>query len=89
MEIMTVLATIWGVLTAALVVLLIYRSMLGMHEDDQLFLDPAGSQMEGEQKELMVKMKNLRPYVLALSASSGLLVLVMAGIWVVRAWNRF
>lgn len=89
METMTVLFAVWGVLTAALVVLLIYRSMLAMHEDDQLFLDPSGSQLEGEQRELMVKMKHIRPYVLALSASSGLLVLVMAGIWVARVWSTF
>ena len=29
----------WGVLTAFLIILLIYRSTLTMREDDQLFLD--------------------------------------------------
>jgi len=33
------LLTAWGVLTAVLIVLLIYRSTLTMREDDQLFLD--------------------------------------------------
>ena len=31
----------WGGITVALVGLVIYRSLVGMKEDDQLFLDPA------------------------------------------------
>ena len=42
---MTVLLTIWGVLTGILVLLLIYRSTLAMHEDDQLFLNDAESHL--------------------------------------------
>ena len=38
----------WGVVTAILVILLIYRSTLTMHEDDQLFLDESQSAMEQE-----------------------------------------
>ena len=37
MSLMT-LFIIWAVITAVLVILLIYRSTLSMHEDDQLFL---------------------------------------------------
>jgi len=89
MESMTVLAIVWGLLTTVLAVLLIYRSVMSMHEDDQLFLNGAESHLEREQKELMVRIDRLRPFVNTLSASSGLLVLVMAGLWVWRAWNRF
>ena len=88
MEPMSVLLTIWAVLTTALVVLLIYRSALAMHEDDQLFLDNAESHLEQEQKELMMRMNQLRPFVNILGASSGLLMLLMAGLWVWRGWNR-
>ena len=86
---MSVLMTVWAVLTTVLVVLLIYRSALSMHEDDQLFLDSAESHLEKEQQELAIRMDKLRPFVNILGAASGLLVLAMAGIWVVRAWNRF
>ncbi len=37
MEPMSVLLTIWAVLTTALVVLLIYRTVLTMHEDINFF----------------------------------------------------
>jgi hypothetical protein len=88
MEPMSVLMSVWAVLTTVLVILLIYRSALSMHEDDQLFLDNAESHLEREQKQLMVRMNQVRPLVNVLSASSGLLVLLMAGLWFWRGWNR-
>lgn len=88
MEPMSILMTLWAVLTTALVILLIYRSALSMHEDDQLFLDNAESQFEKEQKQLLTRMNQIRPFVTVLGASSGLLVLLMAGLWLWRGWNR-
>ena len=72
----------WGVLTAILVVLLIYRSTLTMQEDDQLFLGESESHMEQEQIVLMKKVNKLNPLVKWLTAASGLLILVIAGIWI-------
>src|SRR3954452_8149765 len=77
----------WGVLTAVLVVLLIYRSTLTMQEDDQLFLDASESHMEQEQIVLMKKVDKLNPLVKWLSAASGLLILVIAGIWIYHGLN--
>jgi len=88
MEAMSVLLIVWGVLTTVLVVLLIYRNALTLHEDDQLFLDSAESHLEQEQKQLTIRMNQLRPIVNILGASSGLLVLAMAGLWLWRAWNQ-
>ena len=88
MEAMSVLLIVWGVLTTVLVVLLIYRNALTLHEDDQLFLDSAESHLEQEQKQLTMRMNQLRPIVNILGASSGLLVLAMAGLWLWRAWNQ-
>jgi hypothetical protein len=88
MEPMSVLLTIWAVLTTALVILLIYRSALAMHEDDQLFLSNEHSPLESEQKQVMQRMQQVRPFVNILGASSGLLVLLMAGLWVWRGWTR-
>jgi hypothetical protein len=87
MEPMSVLMAVWAVLTTVLAILLIYRSALSMHEDDQLFLDNAESHLEREQKQLMVRMNQVRPLVNVLGASSGLLVLLMAGLWFWRGWN--
>ena len=46
---------LFGLFAVGLIVLLIYKSTLTMHEDDQLFLDDANSHMQEEQTELLVK----------------------------------
>ena len=84
MSLMT-LFIIWAVITAVLVILLIYRSTLSMHEDDQLFLDEASSSMRVEQEQLQVRMQKLAPVVKIFGAASGVLILVIAGMAI---WQR-
>jgi hypothetical protein len=79
---MTALAVVWGAVTMALVVLLIYRGTLTMHEDDQLFLDSAEDHMQKEQQELLFKMNRLTPWVRICGAGSALLLVAMAGLYI-------
>ena len=76
------LSIAWGALTVVLVILLIYRSTLTMQEDDQLFLDESASAMAKEQRELMAKVNKITPLVKVLGATSGVMILVIAG-WAV------
>ena len=73
---------VWGVVTAALAVLLIYRSTISMKEDDQLFLDSAQSNLEKEQQEVRARLARLTPYTAILGVTSGLLLVATAGLWV-------
>jgi len=82
------MATVWGVLTGVLVILLIYRSTLTMQEDDQLFLDDTKSAMEQEQVELMRKVNKINPFVKVLGAASGLMFLVLAGMFIYQGLNN-
>jgi hypothetical protein len=77
----------WGVVTAILVILLIYRSTLTMHEDDQLFLDESQSAMEQEQIQLMKRVNSIAPYLKVLGALSGAMILVMAGMAIYQGLN--
>jgi Tfp pilus assembly protein PilN len=79
---MVTLATAWGAVTTVLVILLIYRGTLTMHEDDQLFLDEAESAMQQEQAELLSKIDKLQPYVRATMAGSGALLAILVAIMV-------
>jgi uncharacterized membrane protein YjfL (UPF0719 family) len=79
---------IWGVLTGVLIILLIYRSTLTMHEDDQLFLDDSASGMAQEQQELMTKLNKVNPFVKWLGAASGALILVIAGLAIYQGLNQ-
>ncbi len=72
----------WGVVTAILIIVVIYRSMLTMKEDDQLFLDESASSMATEQRELIAKVNKINPFVKMLGATSGLMMLIIAG-WAV------
>ncbi len=77
---MTPLLIVWAGLTVVLILLLIYRSTLTMHEDDQLFLDnAAGAHMAKEQEELTVRMNKLTPWLRICGAGSALLLFVIAG----------
>jgi len=79
---------IWGVLTGVLIILLIYRSTLTMHEDDQLFLDESASGMAQEQAEIMHKLNKVTPFVKWLGAVSGVLILVIAGLAIYQGLNQ-
>ena len=70
----------WGILTAALIALLIYRGTLTMHEDDQLFLGESESHMAQEQVEIMQKVNKLGPLVKVLGTASAVLILGIAGL---------
>lgn len=78
----------WGVLTAILVVLLIYRSTLTMHEDDQLFLDASESHMEKEHIALMKKVERIAPLVKILGTLSVVMILVIAGMFMYQGLNQ-
>jgi hypothetical protein len=84
---MSALLTGWGVLTGILVILLIYRSTLTMHEDDSIMLNDTESQMQKDQAEVLAKMRKITPIVQVLGALSGLMILVIAGLFIYQGLN--
>ena len=76
---LTPLLIVWAGLTLILILLLIYRGTLSMHEDDQIFLDDANAHLAKEQEELARKMDRLQPWVRVCGAASALLIVVIAG----------
>jgi hypothetical protein len=81
------LAVVWGIFTVGLVILLIYRSTLTMHEEEQLYLDEANSHMQQEQTELLTKVNRLTLPVWVFGAGSGVLLLVLAGMFIYQGLN--
>ena len=79
----------WGVITAILVVLVIYRGTLSAKEDDQIFIDAAEEHHVQEQRLLIAKMGRLTRPIIALAVLSGLLFLTSAGIWIYRGFKTF
>jgi hypothetical protein len=83
------LMIIWGVVTAGLIFLLIYRGALSNREDDQIFLDAAEEGMAREQRALIAKIERLSRPITLLIVASCVLFLVAAGMWVWDAFHTF
>ena len=73
----------WGVIAAALVLLVIYRARFRTREDDQIGIgETEDNMMASEQREIIGKLNKLARPIMMLSVLSGGLLLVTAGIWV-------
>ena len=77
----------WGIVTGIFLLLLFYRSMLTRREDDQLFIDESASSMATEQRELLAKVNQINPLVKLVGATSGGMILVIAGWFVYIGLN--
>jgi hypothetical protein len=71
----------WTIVTAVFMLLLIRRSLLASHEDDQIFLDAAQEHMAREQREIVAKIDALSRPLMTSGIASGALLLVLAGLW--------
>ena len=80
---------VWGVVTLIFLILMIYRSMVAMEEDDQLFLNPTESVLEIQQKEVRNKISRLTPYTKGFGFTSIGLAVVIAGLWIYRGLVQF
>ena len=76
------LLAIWGVLTVSLIALVIYRAVVGLHEEDQIFLDRAEAALEKAQVETLARINRLDPIIKGLAIVSGGLLLVIASVWI-------
>lgn len=79
----------WAVITAVFLALLIWRSLLESHEDDQIFLDAAQDHMAKEQRELVAKINTLSRPIMGSGIAAGGLLLVIAGMWVYAGLKHF
>ena len=84
---MFMLLVAWGVLTGILIVLMIYKSTLTMHEDDSIFLHETESQMQKDQTEVLSKMRKITPILKVLGVLSGVMILVIAGLFIYQGLN--
>jgi hypothetical protein len=79
----------WGVVTAILVCMWIYRSALENREEDQIFLDAAGDSMAQEQRLIVARIEKLSAPIMVLMVLSGLLLATFAGLWIWQSIRSF
>ncbi len=85
---LTIVAVIFGVFAIGLIVLLIYKSTLTMHRDDQLFLDDTSSHMHAEQAELLAKLNRLTIPLRVFSIGSGVFLLMLVGMLIYQKMSE-
>lgn len=83
------LLIVWGIVFAVFLALLLRRSLLESHEDDQLFIDAAEEHLAKEQRELIVKIRALSKPIMTSGIAAGVLLLVIAGLWLYEGLKNF
>lgn len=79
----------WGIVTAAFLGLLLWRNLLESHEDDQLFLDSAEDHIAREQRQLVARINTLSRPIMLTGILAGVLLVVMAGVWLYEGLRHF
>ncbi|MHB8557019.1 MAG: hypothetical protein ACYDCU_02720 [Candidatus Acidiferrales bacterium] len=69
--------------------LIIYRSTLEAHEDDQIFLDAAEDSMAQAQRELVARIERVNPVIRAVMIAWIVLAAISAGLWMWQAFKSF
>jgi hypothetical protein len=72
------------VLTAGMVVMVLYRGMLDMKEEDHIILDRAEAHLVREQDAIRRRVTTLSRYLKVVGVLWGVLLLAIAGLWVAQ-----
>ena len=81
------LVIVESALTAAAVVMFLYRGMLDMKEEDHVILDTAEAHLAREQDSIRRKVTVLSKYIKVVGVAWSLLLVVMFGLWVAEGLN--
>jgi hypothetical protein len=71
-------------LTAAAIVMFLYRSMLDLKEEDHVILDSAESHLVRDQEGIRRKVTVLSKYIKVVSTLWSVLAVVIFGLWIVE-----
>ena len=77
-----VLIVTWASVTLVLVGLLIFRALIGLREDDQLFLGSGQEHVAREQQAVQARISKVNLFAVWLGALSGVLLIAVASAWV-------
>jgi hypothetical protein len=74
----------WLAVTAVMIFFLVWRAVIGLREEDQLFIDPSEERLAREQREIVSKLERLQPYVIGSVTGSIVLAVVTFAVWVLQ-----
>jgi len=88
-SLLTGLVIAWASVTSILILLLIYRGTVSMHQEDQLFLSASARGFEAESTAATAKIAKVRPYLWGSVVLSAVLGLAALGLWLTQAAKNF
>ena len=83
-----ILTISWASVTVVLVGLLIYRALIGLREEDQLFLASGEEHVAREQQVLQARISSVNKFAVWLGILSALLLIGVATMWVLENFHR-
>jgi hypothetical protein len=89
LSLLTILTVLWVAVTIIFLSLLLYRSLVGMKEEDTLILSAAESKLEEEQKQIQNRLHHIQPYLRGFGWASVALLVTVGGIWLYRGLKDF
>ena len=80
----------WAVVSAALVIVMIYRATLTQHETDQLFLNDEESRCASheEHDRILRRVHRLRPVYQGLTGATVLMSALIVSLYLVEVWPQ-
>jgi hypothetical protein len=79
----------WAAVTLVFLVVMTWKSLVGMREEDVVILDPAEAKQEAEQRRVIASVQRLTYWAKAFGFSSLGLLLVIGSIWAYRTYRAF
>ena len=79
----------WGAVTTVFVALMIWKSLVGLREQDSLVLDPAEDRQAAEQRLIIAKVERVTAWAKGFGFASAALLAMTGGIWAYRGYQAF
>ena len=79
----------WAAVTTVFVVLMIWKSLVSLREEDIVILDPAETKQAAEQQSVIAKVERVTLWAKCAGFLSLALLLVAGGIWAYRGYIAF
>ena len=79
----------WGAVTTVFVALMIWKSLVGLREDNIVMLDPAQARQAAEQQMIVARVERVTAWAKRFGLLSLALLIVAGGIWAYRGYLAF
>ncbi len=86
MNALPTLIVVWAVLTGLFLALLAYNGTITRYEDNQLFLADINANEQQRQSVIVRRVNKTLPYVRVLGTLSGILTVIIIGIYTWDSW---